>query len=68
MSCMGSGIGQALILLATSLALLLVAAMLNAIGFAVASTPRTGLRKFELVAFQIPLVLIATVAIQFFVR
>lgn len=68
MSCMGNGIGEAVILLATSLALLLVASLLNAIGFAVSSPPRTGWRKFELAAFQIPLILIGITAMQFFVR
>lgn len=65
---MGNGIGEAIILLAISLVLLSLASLLNAIGFTISPVPRTGWRKFELVVFQIPWILMVITAVQFFAR
>ncbi len=66
LTILGDSVTNAISFLAPGLVLLLAAALLNAIGFAISPPPRTGLRKFELFLFQIPLLLLAIIAIVLF--
>jgi len=68
MAAMGDGIGEAAVLLAITLLLLLFASAFNAIGFYLTGKPRTGWRKIELAVFQIPLLLIVYLAGSFVLR